>query len=498
MKKRWLGAMVCGAAGWLAGCVTGPDFKAPEAPRSESHGAGAAAGRTAEARGPGGAAQRFEAEMDLPARWWELFRSAELDTAVRTALTNSPTLAQAQARLRQAQEEFNAQAGAVRYPAVDAGLSAGRQKVNPAAMGITDVPVPDPFSLYNASVSVSYALDLFGKNRRALEALKAQVDRREFEVEAVRQTLAANVVLASIRQAEAERQVALAKELVAVRSAQREIAEKRHAAGGISAAELARSGQMLEQARAAVPGLENQAARMRLQVAVYQGREPGEAGDGGLDLDRLQLPEELPASVPSEVARQRPDIRAAEAVWHQACANVGVATANLYPQITLTASLGAQQADLTDILEKANVWSIGAGLMQPVFHGGALRARKRAAVAAYDEAAAAYRETVLRGLQEAADVLGALEADARILAARTAAANHARTAVEIAARQEAQGGLSRAVLLEDEVRHLQAEGERIAAQAARHADTAALFHALGGGWWNRDSSGRQAGRDCPD
>ena len=304
--------------------------------------------------------------------------------------------------------------------------------------------------------------------------------------------------MASIRQAEAERQVALAKELVAVRSAQREIAEKRHAAGGISAAELARSGQMLEQARAAVPGLENQAARMRLQVAVYQGREPGEAGAGGLDLDRLQLPEELPASVPSEVARQRPDIRAAEAVWHQACANVGVATANLYPQITLTASLGAQQADLTDILEKANVWSIGAGLMQPVFHGGALRARKRAAVAAYDEAAAAYRETVLRGLQEAADVLGALEADARILAARTAAANHARTAVEIAARQEAQGGLSRAVLLEDEVRHLQAEGERIAAQAARHADTAALFHALGGGWWNRDSSGRQAGRDCPD
>ena len=497
--KTWRhGMALIGAAACLAGCVTGPDFQTPAAPRTDTYGEVGPGGKTAEARGPGGAAQRFDPDLVLPAQWWELFRCDALAASVQTALTNSPTLAQAQARLRQAQEEYLAQAGAARYPAVDAGLSATRQKVNPAAMGITDVPVPDPFSLYNASVSVSYALDLFGKNRRALEALKAQVDRREFEVEAVRQTLAANVVLASIRQAEAERQVALAKELVAVRSAQREIAEKRHAAGGISAAELARSGQMLEQARAAVPGLENQAARMRLQVAVYQGREPGEAGAGGLDLDRLQLPEELPASVPSEVARQRPDIRAAEAVWHQACANVGVATANLYPQITLTASLGAQQADLTDILEKANVWSIGAGLMQPVFHGGALRARKRAAVAAYDEAAAAYRETVLRGLQEAADVLGALEADARILAARTAAANHARTAVEIAARQEAQGGLSRAVLLEDEVRHLQAEGERIAAQAARHADTAALFHALGGGWWNRDSSGRQAGRDCPD
>ncbi len=491
--------MAGGALAWLAaGCATGPDFRPPPAPESADWGAAATGAPTAEARGPGGAAQRFEAAFEAPADWWTLFGSAALDAAVAEALEKSPTLEQSLARLRQAREAYNAQAGSARYPAVDASLGASRQKVNPAAMGMENVPAPDPFSLYNASVSVSYALDLFGKNRRALEALKAQVDRREFEVEAVRQTLVANVVLASIRQAEAERQVALAKELVAVRSEQREIAEKRHAAGGISAAELERSGQLLEQARAAVPGLESQAARVRRQVAVYQGREPGEAGDGGLDLDRLQLPEELPASVPSEVARQRPDIRAAEAVWHQACANVGVATANLYPQITLTASLGAQQADLTDILEKANVWSIGAGLMQPVFHGGALRARKRAAVAAYDEAAAAYRETVLRGLQEAADVLGALEADARILAARTAAANHARTAVEIAARQEAQGGLSRAVLLEDEVRHLQAEGERIAAQAARHADTAALFHALGGGWWNRDSSGRQAGRDCPD
>ena len=444
------------------------------------------------------AAQQFAADFDLPARWWELFRSEVLAARVREALTNSPSLEQALARLRQAREEYNAQSGAVRYPAVDAGISASRQKVNPAAMGISDIPVPDPFNLFSASVNVSYTFDLFGRNRRVLESLQAQVDRKEFEFEAARQTLAANVVVASIRLAEAEERAETARAIVSAREAQMEIARRRKEAGGISARDLESQGVMLEQARAALPGAEDQVARLRRQLAVYLGREPGAAEYEPLALAGLHLPEDLPASLPAAIARQRPDIRAAEAVWHQACANVGVATADLYPQITLTGSLGAQQADLTDILEKANVWSIGAGLMQPVFHGGALRARKRAAVAAYDEAAAAYRETVLRGLQEAADVLGALEADARILAARTAAANHARTAVEIAARQEAQGGLSRAVLLEDEVRHLQAEGERIAAQAARHADTAALFHALGGGWWNRDSSGRQAGRDCPD
>lgn len=498
MKTKSMRAGLAWAVLGLAGCATGPDFQPPAAPVHNDLGAVADGTRTVEARGSGGASQQFIAELDIPARWWALFRSETLDARVREALTNSPSLAQSMARLRKAREEYHAQAGTARFPSVDAGLAASRQKVNPAAMGIPDVPVPAPFNLFNASVNVAYTFDLFGKNRRALEALQAQVDRQEYELEAARQTLAANVVLTSLRLAEAEQRLATAREIAEARAAQMEIAIRREAAGGISARELEAQGLVLEQARAALPAAEDQVARLRRQLAVYLGREPGDTADDMLDLNALHLPEEVPASLPAAIARQRPDIRAAEAVWHQACANVGVATADLYPQITLTGSLGAQQADLTDILEKANVWSIGAGLMQPVFHGGALRARKRAAVAAYDEAAAAYRETVLRGLQEAADVLGALEADARILAARTAAANHARTAVEIAARQEAQGGLSRAVLLEDEVRHLQAEGERIAAQAARHADTAALFHALGGGWWNRDSSGRQAGRDCPD
>ena len=458
-------------AGLAAGCATGPDFKAPAAPESESWGEADA-----------GAAQQPAAKLDAPADWWTLFGSAELDAAVAEALAKSPTLDQALARLRQAQEEFNAQAGAARYPAVDAGFGAKRQKVNPEAMGMENVPVPDPFSLYQATLSVSYAFDLFGKDRRTLEALKAQVDRREIELEGARRTLAANVVLAAIRLAETEQRIVAAEGIVAARAEQSEIARQRREAGGISARELEAAGLALEQARAALPALENQRARLRRQLAVYLGREPAAAPKRVVDLDRLQLPVEVPASVPSEVARRRPDIRAAEAVWHRACANVGAATADLYPRLTIVASLGSQETDLGDVLSRANVWSIGGDLMQPIFRGGALRARKRAAEAAYDEAAAAYRDTVLRGLQEVADALQALETDARTLQARAAAADHARAAREIAENQVAAGGLSRAAALEERIREEQAESERTAAQAARLADVAALFHALGGAW----------------
>jgi hypothetical protein len=230
-----------------------------------------------------------------------------------------------------------------------------------------------------------------------------------------------------------------------------------------------------------LPALENHEAQLRRQLAVYLGKEPGEVLPDGVELSALHLPDELPLRLPSELARRRPDIRAAEAVWHQACANVGVATANLYPQFTLSASLGSQTTDLGDLLNDLNVWSVGGALMQPIFRGGALRAKKRAAVAAYDEAAAAYRQTVLRGLQEVADVLGALEADARTMEAQAAVLERTASAQEIARRQNEAGGISRMVLLDETIRLRQAQSESARAQAARVADAAALFHALGGG-----------------
>jgi NodT family efflux transporter outer membrane factor (OMF) lipoprotein len=217
-------------------------------------------------------------------------------------------------------------------------------------------------------------------------------------------------------------------------------------------------------------------------LAVYLGREPSEATIGGFDLDGLHLPEEVPLSLPSSLARKRPDIRAAEALWHQSCANVGVATADLFPKITVSGSLGSQRTGSGDLLNGVNVWSIAGNLLQPIFRGGELRARKRSAVAAYDAAAAAYRQTVLQGLQEVADTLSALDMDSLTLQARADAAGQARVAYGIARQQYLLGGLSHLALLDAQRQLLESEFDRVQAQADRYADTAALLHALGGGW----------------
>jgi NodT family efflux transporter outer membrane factor (OMF) lipoprotein len=468
--------------GMVAGCAAGPDFRRPEPPAASTYLPGAQPSVTAAAKGPGGTIQRFEPGTDIPSEWWSLFRSESLDRRIRIALEENPTLAQARARLAQAREDLNARAGATRYPAVDAGISAERRKLNLASLGVSTVPEPGPFTLYNASISVSYVLDLFGGNRRALEGLGARVDYRKYELEAARRTVAANVVNASIRQASLRARIGIVQDLLEAQGRQFAITEDRYKAGGVSALDVRNQNVLLDQTRALLPPLERELARVTHQLAIYLGREPADTPTDGFDLDALHLPEEVPVRLPSSLARKRPDIRAAEALWHQASANVGVATADLFPKITLRGSLGSQRTDSGDLLNGVNVWSIAGNLMQPVFRGGELRARKRSAVAAYDEAAAAYRQTVLQGLQEVADALSALDMDARELQARADAAGHARAGYEIARQQYQVGGISHLALLDAQRQLLQSEFDRVQAQADRYADTAALLHALGGGW----------------
>jgi NodT family efflux transporter outer membrane factor (OMF) lipoprotein len=261
------------------------------------------------------------------------------------------------------------------------------------------------------------------------------------------------------------------------------ITEERYKAGGVSALDVQNQSILLDQTKALLPPLKKQLAQVNDQLAVYLGREPAEVKIDEFDLNSLHLPEELPLSLPSSLARQRPDIRAAEALWHQASANIGVATANLFPQITLSGSFGSQRTNSGDILSGVNIWNIAGNLMQPIFHGGELLAKKRSAVAAYDEAAAAYRQTALNGLQEVADALHALDADARTLQAMTDTTDHARAGYEIAQRQYQLGGISHLALLDAQRQLLQTEMDRVQAQADRYADTAALLYALGGGWW---------------
>ena len=473
------------AAGTLCACTVGPDFRAPPSTAAASYTAAPQAQQTQESPGAGGSAQHFVQADTVGRGWWRAFASPALDRLVQQSLDASPTLAQADLKLAQARHDYLAQSGGTEWPQVDASLNVTRQKLNPAASGIGSVVggrAFPPFTLYTGKVSVSYALDLFGANRRALEALSAQVDYQGYELEAARLTLAGNVVTTAVRRASLARQIALTEDLLATRFRQVDITEQRYQAGGVSMMDLLNQRALAEQTRAGLAPLHAQLAQADHQLAVYAGREPGQAPAGedadprALELDALVLPADLPLTLPSALARQRPDIRASEALLHQASANLGVATAQLYPQITLTGSVGAEGTPLSDLV---NVWSFGAGLTQPLFHGGQLHARERSAQAAYDAAAAAYRQTVLQGLQQVADALRALEQDAVELGSRDGAQRDAHASAEIAGHRFAAGGLSQLALLDAQRQELQTSLDRTRVQAQRLADTAALFQALG-------------------
>ncbi|MGH8210900.1 MAG: efflux transporter outer membrane subunit, partial [Steroidobacteraceae bacterium] len=460
------------------GCAVGPDFRPPAVPDAPSYTRDAPPAHTAQAAG---AAQTFTAADRALPTWWTQFRSDALEHLVDTALRNSPTLVEARAKLVEAQENYRAQAGASEWPAVDLKLSDTRQKVDLNAFGISGIPNPGPFTLYNASVSVSYAFDIFGGNRRTLEGLRAQVDYQAFELDAARLTVAGNVVATAIRRASLQQQLALTQQLADAQARQLAIEEARFAAGGVAALDVRSQRTLLAQTRASLPPLATQYAQADHQLAILLGVAPAQADADDLSLDTLHLPDTVPLTLPSTLARERPDIRAAEALLHQASANVGVATANLYPQFSLSASIGSERTRVADLVDGLNIWNIGLNLAQPIVHGGELRAKKRAAQAAYDAAFADYRQTVLQALQQVADSLGALENDARTLQARDEAAQQAHASLEIAQAQYAAGGVSQFGLLESQRQALQTALDRTRGQADRLADTAALFQSLGSG-----------------
>jgi len=472
----------------LASCALGPDFKSPAAPAAASGGSYTPAPmppQIASSPGASGTAQRFSPGQDIPAHWWQVFHSEELDRLIRASLTRSPNLAAAQAALRQAQETLNAQTGAQLYPRVDGQLGVARESaalVSPAA------PAGTLLTLYNASVNVSYTLDAFGAARRAIENLSAAVDYQRYQVEATYLTLTANLVTTAIREASLRAQLEATREVLAAQERQLEIVEKQFAAGAIARSPVLAQRTQVAQTRSTLPPLEKSLAQTGHQLSVYAGKLPGESGMPEFHLDSLQLPPELPLSLPSSLVRQRPDIQASEALLHQASAQVGVATANLYPQITLSGNVGSAALRAGDLFGPGSgLWSIAAGLLQPIFNGGALTARRRAAIAAYDQAAAQYQSTVLTAFQNVADALRALDSDAQSLKAQSEAEALARESLDLATRQYQLGAVSYLALLDAQRSHQQSRIGLVQAQAARFADTAALFQALGGGWWNRES-----------
>jgi len=468
----------------LTGCAVGPDFHAPAAPDTATYTRGAAPVATAAPGGAGGSVQTFVAAPNAPRAWWVQFGSPALDQLVDAALNASPTLDSAREKLVEARENYNAQAGATLLPSIDAKLSGTRQKTDLAAFGITSVPNPAPFTLYDASVSVSYVFDIFGANRRALEATRAQVDYQAYELEAARLSVAGNVVSAAVRRASLCRQIEVTQQLIDAQSRQLSIMEKRLATGGAAEIDVRSQRALLAQTRATLPPLTTQFAQTDHQLAILLGVAPSSTQYAtqldALTLDALHLPDTVSLTLPSTLARERPDIRAAQALLHQASANVGVATANLYPQISLSAQAGSERTRVADIVDGLNIWNFGLGLTQPIFHGGELHAKKRASEAAWNAAFADYRQTVLQALQQVADTLRALEDDALELQSRDVAAREAQANVSIAYARYEAGGVSEFGLIDTQRTALQTSLDRTRAQADRLADTAALYQALGG------------------
>lgn len=453
----------------LCGCAVGPDFREPPAPTTTGY--GAISPIAGQALAPG---------MAVPTEWWRLFGSAELDAMVAEALAANADLKAADAALRQAHELLAAQRGAL-LPGVDASYQAQRARTSGALSPVLAQPQSAIYSLHTAQVEVSYVLDVFGGTRRATEQAAAQAEAQRFQYEAARQALVANVVTAAVQEASLARQLDAAQSQAGALRDIRDFTRRQAELGNLGQADLAAAEATLAQAEQAVPPLVKALEQQRTALAVLLGREAGAAPPSQLDLNRLALPNNLPLALPAALVRQRPDIRAAEANLHAASAAVGVAVAARLPNITLSATGGGASPDLQTLASGGNAfWTLSAGVAQPIFQGGTLRHRQKAAEAALDQAKSQYRSTVLNALKNVADVLGALSADGAALASATASDEAASRSLAFSRRQLALGQIGALAERSAEQAAAQARSALAAAEAARFADTAALFQALGG------------------
>ena len=477
------------ACSWMTGgCAVGPDFKQPAAPTVSDYTTQSLATTATTTNAAGGEAQHFSPGADIAGDWWTLFHSRALNELIELSLTNNPDLKAAQAALSVARENVLAQRGAY-FPSVSAGFSATRQKQSSVLAPVPNFPVvPNEFqyNLFTPQVSVSYSPDVFGANRRSMESLQAQEQAVRFQMIATYTTLTANVVVTAIQAGALQMQIDATRQLVDLNSNMVEILRYQFTKGYASRLDLAAQESQLAQVIATLSPLVKQEGQMRDQLAVLAGRFPNEAPADSFDLASLQLPEEIPVSLPSQLVAQRPDVRQAEANIHAASAQIGIAIANRLPDITLTANAGSSALAIDKLFTSGTgFWGLGAAATMPLFQGGTLLHQERAAKAAYLEAAEQYRSTVLTAFQNVADTLTALEQDADALKAAATAADDAKITLDLSQRQWKDGYISYLALLAAEQAYQQTRINLVQAQANRYADTAALFQALGGGWWHR-------------
>lgn len=467
------------------GCAVGPDFERPAAPATKSYDSEDLPKKTSSADDSNGTPQTFVQDQDIPAEWWKLFHSEDLNNLIKQALKANPDLAGAQAALREAQENYRAGYG-VLFPSVSGQFDTARQKTSGAAFGGSFPGFL--YTLHTATVQVSYGLDIWGGDRRAIEELEASADYQRFQLEAAYLSLTSNLVVAAITEASVRDQIAATKQILAEEDKEINLTQKQLEAGAINKAPLLALRATREQTRASLPPLEKQLAQTRHLISVMTGQPPSTAPAAQFKLADLKLPEALPVTVPSQLVEQRPDVRASEANLHAASAAIGVAIANRLPSFGLNGDIGSQANNLGKLFTPGTgIWSAGLSLSETLFDAGTLAHRQGASEAAYDVAAAQYRKTVLSAFQDVADVLRALQADADTLQADVEAEKVAHDSLSLFKLQYESGSASYLDVLSAERTEQQTKLATVQAAAQRYADTVALFQALGGGWWNRTS-----------
>lgn len=468
-----LAASIASVTCLLAACAFGPSGEPPAMPQPAHYGAEALPTQTVPAQG---VAQQFVSGAQPVPEWWKLYRSDALNALVDEGLRNSPTLAATDRSLAAAREQLRAQVGSSLLPTIDAGGQAMRNR----ALAIPEAG-PNTF-LYNVFVGqlqAHYTFDLFGAARLANAALAARVNVQVYQFDAARRALAANIVSAALTSAALHAQIDTTERLVSLANDQARDTARRYELGAVSHADLLNAQQSAASVSASLPALKQQWLTTRHALAVLLGRTPDTA-PADLDLAQLHLPEQVPVVVPSELLRSRPDIQAADAALKAAAVDVGVATAQMFPSLSLSASMGQGGFSWPVALSGAGaIWSLGASLSQPLFHGGALFAQRRAAQDTYEATVSQYKQTVLAAFQNVADTLAALDHDAQSLDAANVAARSAQGVFNETSARYRLGALPVASTRSSEQQWRNAQLDEIRYTSARLTDTAALFQAMG-------------------
>jgi NodT family efflux transporter outer membrane factor (OMF) lipoprotein len=426
--------------------------------------------------------------------WWTLFRSPDLDRVVKQAITGNLTFESAKARLAAAREAVVAASGAL-YPQVGFGASVTREKLSASSFGLhpDSVPLPPSFNLFQLGPTVSYSPDLFGGTHRQIEQQAALADFQRDQLDAAYLTLTGNAVTQAIQVAAVRAQQKAVADIVTIDRQNLELVCKQRDAGTVPDSDVIIAQSQLAADETMQPGIDQQLSVARHALAVLLGRAPGDWSPPDFELSGLTLPGQLPVSLPSELVHQRPDIQAAEARLHAASAQIGIATARLYPSITLSASVGAAALDPGHLFDPTGlVWSIASGLTQPIFDGGTRQAERRAAIASFKASAADYQQTVLEAFGQVADVLQALTHDAELLAEQKHALDLASESVRLQRINYARGGIGILNLLDAQRQYQQALQGEVRAEAQRYQDTTQLLVAMGGGWWDASDLRLQA------